>query len=145
MLSLTDTNPHFLTVFVTSEKTLTDEFEKRRVELQELYRVWHVESDEAKGYYVPQELLMNLLDMRFGSKAKKKNKVEGSPSSSSSSSTAVAPASSASSTVPSTPSPPAPPAAPDQITCKHGKLCPKAVLRSKRVSKVKNAVVKFSS
>ncbi|KAG0048766.1 hypothetical protein BGZ83_006323 [Gryganskiella cystojenkinii] len=129
------------------EKTLVDEFEKHRTELRELYRVWHVESDGTKGYYVPQELLMNLLAMKTGSKDQKWTKIEKSSSSllskntgESSSSSLSSPSSSSSSTsspssatsaTPTTPTPPDPPA---QITCMHGKLCPKAVLRSKRVS-----------
>lgn len=79
------------------------EFEKRRFELRELYRIWDVESDDTKGYYVPKQLLVRVLEMNAGlDDAKEATE----------------------------------PPAPDQIACKHGKLCPKAVVRSKRVSEV---------
>lgn len=93
-------SPRCLTIafYLCSREAQIQEFEQRRSALRELYRIWTVHDD--RGYYVPQELLSQILAMKTEPNDAKE--------------------------------------LPAQITCKHRKLCPKAVVRSKRVSEVRN-------
>ncbi|GJJ78122.1 ubiquitin carboxyl-terminal hydrolase 48 [Entomortierella parvispora] len=96
VLNDNDTYQAEIDSYMSARQAQIQEFEKRRSVLRELYRIWSVDDD--KGYYVPQELLTQILAL----KTESDDAMESPP--------------------------------PPQITCKHRKLCPKTVVRSKRVS-----------